>query len=134
MINVQVIDNTGQIKLALINAKVNVSCYEDEVQALNAVEESQPSVILLNYEVRKEQTADYIGIIRKANLESKIIIIADKLSEEKIIKCLIAGAKGYQETKQLETYVDKLIKVVDAGEAWITRRMVAILLDSLIKN
>ena len=134
MINVQVIDNTGQIKLALINAKVNVSCYEDEVQALNAVEESQPSVILLNYEVRKEQTADYIGIIRKANLESKIIIIADELSEEKIIKCLIAGAKGYQETKQLEPYVDKLIKVVDAGEAWITRRMVAILLDSLIKN
>ena len=134
MINVQVIDNTDQIKLALINAEMNVLCYEDEVQALNAVEESQPSVILLNYKVREEQTANYIGLIRKANLESKIIVISDELSEEKIIKCLIAGAKGYQEAKQLETYVDKLIKVVDAGEAWITRRMVAILLDSLIKN
>ena len=133
MINVQVIDNTDQIKLAF-NAEVNVLCYKDEVQALNAVEESQSSVILLNYEVRKEQTADYIALIGKANLDSKIIVIADELSEEKIIKCLTAGAKGYQETKQLETYVDKLIKVVDAGEAWITRRMVAVLLDSLIKN
>ena len=134
MINVQAIDNTGQIKLALVNAGASVSCYEDEVQALNAVEESRPSVILLNYEVRKEQTADYIGLIRKANLESKIIVISDELSEEKIIKCLIAGAKGYQEAKQLEAYVDKLIKVVDAGEAWITRHMVAVLLDSLIKS
>ena len=134
MISVQVIDNTGQIKLALVNAGASVSCYEDEVQALNAVEESRPSVILLNYEVRKEQTADYIGLIRKANLESKIIVISDELSEEKIIKCLIAGAKGYQEAKQLEAYVDKLIKVVDAGEAWITRHMVAVLLDSLIKS
>ena len=134
MINVQVIDNTSQIKLALINTEVNASWYEDEVQALNAVEENHPSVVLLNYEVRKEQTADYINLIRKANLESKIIIIANELNEDKIIKCLIAGAKGYQEIKQLEIYADKLIRVIDAGEAWITRRMVAILLDSLIKT
>ena len=132
MINVQVIDDRGQIKSTLIGAKLNASWQEDEVQALNFVEEKQPSVILLNYDVRKEQTADYIVLIRKASVKSKVIIIADELSEENILKCLIAGAKGYQEIKQLEVYVDKLIRVVDAGEAWITRRMVAILLDSLI--
>ena len=31
-------------------------------------------------------------------------------------------------------HAKKIIKVVDAGEAWITRRMVAILLDELIKK
>ncbi|MCK5120780.1 MAG: response regulator transcription factor [Methylococcales bacterium] len=134
MLNLLVIDNTAQIRPALSDVEVNLSLHDDEVQALIAVEKIQPSVILLNYEVRKEETADYIKLILKASIESKIIVIADQLSEEKIVNYIIAGAKGYQDVKQLQAYAKKIIKVVDAGEAWITRRMVAILLDELIKK
>lgn len=131
MINVLIIDNSEQIKPVLSDAVVHTSLYVDEVKALNAVEKKQPSVVLLNYAVRKEETAEYIKLILKASTDSKIVLIADALSQEKILNCLIAGAKGYQEIKQLDFYADKLIRVIDAGEAWITRRMVAILLDNL---
>lgn len=131
MIKVQIIDKTDCINLTLLDAEVNSSLCDDEVQALNAVEKMQPSVVLLNYDVRKEQTIDYIRLILNVSSESKVVVLAEGLSDEKILSCLVAGAKGYQNLKQLDEYVNKLIKIVDAGEAWITRRMVAKLLDNI---
>ena len=131
MINVLIIDNAEEIKPVLSGTVANIALYTDEVQALNALEKKRFSVILLNYAVRKEETAEYIRLILKASMDCKIVVIAEELSQEKILNCLTAGAKGYQENKQLDCYVDKLIKVVDAGEAWISRYMVAVLLDTL---
>jgi len=131
MTSVQIIDKTGRIKLKLLDAEAYPFLCNDEVQALNSVEKMQPSVVILNYELRKEQTLDYIKLILNASSGSKIVVIADELSEEKILDCLIAGAKGYQSFKQLDEHINKLIKVVDAGGAWVTRRMVAKLLNKI---
>lgn len=134
MIKLQIIDNSNQIWSALSVTENNVLLYGDEVQALNAVEKNQAELILLNYSLRKEQTADYIKLILNIRPDSKIVVIADMLDEKEIVNCLLAGAKGYQEIRQLEVYASKLIQVIVAGEAWITRHMVAVLLDSLIKH
>ena len=131
MINVLIIDNAEEIKPVLSDTVANISLYIDEVQALNAIEKQQASVVLLNYAVRKEETAEYIKLILEVSTDCKIVVIADELGQEKTLNCLIAGATGYQELKQLDFYADKLIKVIDAGEAWITRRMVATLLNNL---
>ena len=131
MMNVLIIDNSEQIKPVLSDAVANFSLYIDEVQALNAVEETQPSVVLLNYAVRKEETTEYIKLILEAGTDCKIVVITDELNQEKKLNCLIAGATGFQEIKYLDCYDGKLLKVVDEGEAWISRRMVTILLDKL---
>lgn len=129
--NVLIIDNSEQIKPVLSDTAANISLYIDEVQALNAVEKKQPPVVFLNYAVRNEETIEYIKLILKARKDCKIIVIADDLNQEKILNCLIAGAKGYQQIKQLGFYMDKLLKVIDAGEAWISRRMEALVLNTL---
>jgi len=134
MINVQVIGISEQIKQVLESEGLCVSFYDDEVQALNAVEQAQPSVILLNYDVRGLETENYIKLLLNVSKNSKIVVLADELGDEGVLVCLIAGAKGYQEINQLNNYLVKIIKVIDAGEAWITRRMVAKLLDVLIQK
>lgn len=131
MITVQIIDNTGQIESGISETDVSVSVYEDEIQALNNADGIQPSVILLHYKLRNEQTSEYISLLRGVYSECKIVVLADELSEDVIIDCLLAGAKGYLELKQLNAYGNKLVKVVAAGEAWISRRMIAIVLDQL---
>lgn len=131
MINVYVIDNTEQIKPALFNSTATVSLYTDELLAFNAIEQQQPAVIMLNYAMRKEESVEYIHLLLNASPKSKIVLIANELSENEIINCLIAGAIGYQEVQQLAAFADKLIHAVVAGEAWVTRHMVAKLLDSL---
>ena len=131
--DVLVIDKTDQIKLGLVKSQANVQCTSDEVKALNILEQHSPVVVLLNTNVMQEQTAEYIEVLLKASSNSSIVVIADKLSDNEILKCLLAGAKGYQQLDQLKGYGSRLITAMNAGEAWITRRMTATLLDSLRK-
>ena len=131
MIDVLIIDKTEQIKSLLLVEKARVQAFDDEVKALNAVEQMSSAVVLLHYNVREEQTEEYIGLIMQASSKSKVVIVADQLDENAILKCLLAGAKGYQKISQLSDYAEKLVTVMNAGEAWITRRMTATLLDSL---
>ncbi|MDX2424953.1 MAG: DNA-binding response regulator [Cycloclasticus sp.] len=131
MIDVLIIDKTDQIKSALLVPEANIASFDDEVKALNAVETKVSAVVLLNYSVMQEQTAEYIKVVLKVSSSSKIVVIADELSEEETLNCLLAGAKGYQQLDLLKDYARKLVTVMDAGEAWITRRMTATLLDAL---
>jgi DNA-binding NarL/FixJ family response regulator len=131
MTSVHIVDYTLKIKQALSDVDSNVTLYDDEVKVINTVEKMQPDIVLLHYDVRKEATLNCIRFILRVSPDSKVVIIADKLKEEEIFNCLLAGAKGYQEMTQLDVYANKLVSVVSAGEGWITRRMVSILLDKL---
>ncbi len=133
MINVLVIDKTDQIKPELLRTQASTQHASDEVKALNILEQCSPTVVLLNINVMQEQTAEYIEVLLKASSNSAIVVIADKLSDNEILKCLLAGAKGYQQLDQLKIYGSRLVTAMNAGEAWITRRMTATLLDSLRK-
>jgi len=129
MINVYIIDSLNEIDLKLRG--VNTTYFDDEIKALNAVEESQLSVVLINYAQLKEGTVEYLKVITVISPSSNTVVIGDGLDDLGILSCLVAGAKGYQSLEQLNKYAERLIKVVDAGEVWITRRMVSTLLDAL---
>jgi DNA-binding NarL/FixJ family response regulator len=134
MISVQVIGITKQLKQIVTSKEKHASFLDDEIRALNTVEKTKPAVILLDYNLRNAETSEYIKLLLNVSEKSKIVVIADGLRDKEIFACLTAGAKGYQEIKTLSDYVVKMVKVVDAGEAWITRRMVARLLDVLIQK
>jgi len=131
MIDVLIIDKTDQIKSQLLEVQADFQVVSDEVKALNVLEQYSSAVVLLHINVMQEQTVEYIEVLLKASSNSCIVVIADKLSDKEVIKCLLAGAKGYQQINQLKKYSNKLVKAMNAGEAWITRRMTATLLDSL---
>lgn len=131
MISIQVVDKTQRIKPALMNVKADVFFSNDEIQALNSIEQMKPSVVMLNYDFCKDQTTEYITLILQVSSKSKVIVVVDKLSHRKIIKCLIAGAQGYQDINKLELYANKLVHVVVAGEAWVSRHILALILDIL---
>jgi len=131
MIDILIIDREEQIKPKLSAAQMNIQFVNDEVKALNEVEKHSSVVVLLHINMMQEKTAEYIEVLSKANSDSAIAIIADELSDEEILKCLLAGAKGYQQQGQLMKYASRLVNALNEGEAWITRRMTATLLNSL---
>ncbi len=132
MINIQIISNPGQVISFNDTDEIKAFIAENEVQALNELEKQRFSVILLDYHLRGSETADYIGLLLKANKMAKVIVVADDLSDEHIIECLLAGAMGYQNTAQFDTYAEKMITLVHAGEAWVSRRLVAKILEIVV--
>jgi len=131
MIDVLIIDSGSQIKCVLSTSKIPAKAFNDEVKALNELEQSASVLVLLHHDVRKEQTADYIRLVVNANPQSKVVVLADELSEDEVLSCLLAGAHGYQQIDGLESCSHKLVKVMGDGEVWITRKMTARLLDAL---
>lgn len=128
---IHVIDNAGQIQPMLLMAEADVSFYSDEIQAINAAEAQAPGLILLNFAVRGGETAGYIDLLISISPTTNIVVIGDNLSEEDVLGCLLVGAKGYQNSQELAVYIKKIIKVIAAGEAWISRRLTGRLLDAI---
>jgi len=131
IMDVLIIDKDNVIAPAIHEGTVMFSVLYDEIQALNAVETMQPEIIVLNYAIQKSRTAEFISLLFQTSEHGKIILVAESLADEEVLKCLIAGAKGYLQIHEVKNFINKLLCAVNAGEAWITRRMVAKLLDKL---
>ncbi len=128
---IHVIDNTGLIAPFLLKTEADVAIFGDEIQALNAAEQQQPAVILLNYAQMGNQTPEYVDLLLSVSAYARIVIVGDNLPETVIFRCLLAGAKGYQSSRQLMDYLDKIIRVLVNGEAWVSRKLVARLLEAI---
>jgi DNA-binding NarL/FixJ family response regulator len=128
---IHVIDNAGQILPLLFADGDDVTFYSDEIQALNAVEVLLPELILLNFDVRGSETAAYIDLLLSLSPMSNIVVVGDDLQDDDVLGCLLVGAKGYQDGRQLPSYIGKIVRAIEAGEAWISRRMTARLLDAI---
>lgn len=131
---IHVIDNAGQIEPLLLMAEAEVAFYTDEIRALNAAEQDKPGLILLNYALRGADTAEYTALLLNATPASNIVIIGNDLATEQVVGCVLAGAKGYQNSDSLAVYINRMIRAVAAGEAWLGRKLVASLLDAVHKN
>lgn len=126
-----VIDNAGQIAACLAAIDAELVCFSDEIQALNDAGQQQPELILLDYGLRGEQTPEYIRLLLEAARTAKLVVISNELDEDRIICCLMAGANGYQDCRQLPDYAGRLVSAVVHGEAWLSRKMVVHLLEAI---
>ena len=126
-----VIENDGLISTCLATVEAELLCHRDEIQALNAAETHQPAIIFLTYGLRGEETPDFIRTLTDAAPATRLVVIGVQMDEDAIIQCMLAGAKGFQEQAQLSDYVVRLIHALLNGEAWLSRKRVARLIDSI---
>lgn len=131
MIDILIVEEKNQIQRACSQLGPRVSVFDNEMIALNMLSELSSPIVLLNHDVMKDGTSEYIKKLFDACSNCKVIVIGNALSEKEILRCLLVGARGYQRLNQLQKYSSKLVEAVGAGEAWITRRMTALLLDTL---
>ena len=129
--NILVIDNAGWLALLLAELGLEVLSVADEVQALNAAEQQKPEIIFLDYANRGDQTPEYISLLLDVSDGSKLVVIGENIDEDDVFRCLLMGANGFQDKQQLPYYINKLVKVVADGEAWVSRKMVARILSTL---
>lgn len=60
-----------------------------------------------------------------------IALIGPEFSDDDLLDCLASGSKGYLRYDEVQANINKAVKVLAEGEAWISRRMVAKLLDRI---
>lgn len=126
-----VIDKDESISVCLATVEAQLFCHQDEIQALNAAETQQPAVIFLAYDLRGEETPYFIRMLSDAAPATRLVVIGAQIDENAVIQCMLAGAKGFQELAQLSHYAIRLIQALLNDEAWLSRKSVARLIDSI---
>jgi DNA-binding NarL/FixJ family response regulator len=128
-LTVQIITSSKLSDLHLGNDFEIVGCYDDDVKALVAVENIKPSVILLEYDLEETNTELYIRSLLIESPQSKIILLGKSVSDEIILDCLMIGIYGYLDSKDAEQFLNKAILSVGQGQAWVSRRLVGLLME-----
>jgi DNA-binding NarL/FixJ family response regulator len=64
---------------------------------------------------------------------TKVILVAGRASETRILEALCNGAQGYVESRVLRTLLPKALRTVDAGQAWVPRGLVPNIVDRLTR-
>lgn len=63
--------------------------------------------------------------------QKKILIIGNRNVDQEILKLVESGANGYLEKQMIRHYLVKAVQCIDSGEAWISRKITALLLNRL---
>jgi len=131
-LTVQVITVSPQLTNVNEERGVNlIGSFDDEVEALKFTAINKPSIILLDYELEKENTEIFIKSLLSESPESKVILLGKNLADEIILSCLISSIYGYIEWLDVDKFLNKAIRSVGKGEGWVSRRLVGLLIRKL---
>jgi DNA-binding NarL/FixJ family response regulator len=91
----------------------------------------KPRILLLDLTLARGMVASLLPLIRQKSPHTRVILLAVGTSEALILEALAHGAPGYLEEESLCAFLEKAVRVVAAGEAWVPRWMVTEIVDRL---
>jgi DNA-binding NarL/FixJ family response regulator len=91
----------------------------------------EPDVLLLDLCLPGLGGVREISRVQRLSPRTKILVLASKSNDREAISALEAGASGYYSRDIEPGHVRKAVEGVHAGEIWIQRRVVALMLDML---
>lgn len=136
MITLEIIEDASAD--AIDCAAILKDCQEVEVvaktnkgdEAINLAAKLQPNIILLSDTVGRDETTTLTEQLHTA-CTANILITGSSSKDGEILGLLKAGANGYLNKTSIPVDLEKAIKAMTQGEAWISRKMVALILQQL---
>ena len=74
---------------------------------------------------------DFINSLHLKTPNSKVMLFGNNLSDEIILSCMFSVISGYMESQDVAKFLNKAIRSIEKGEAWLSRRLVGLLIHKL---
>lgn len=103
------------------------------LETIAATTRYQPRVLLLGLGLAAKKGLSILPALCQKSPRTQVLLLTNRHSAAGILNALSHGARGYLEHKALRTFLHKAVRVVDAGEAWVPRKMVAKILERLAR-
>ena len=104
----------------------------DDARALaQAVGRLRPEVVLLDLSLPGLGGVEGVPAIQRASPQSRLLLLTRKPNIREAVAGLRAGARGYSSRALDSTLLRKAVAVVQKGEVWVGRALVARLVDEL---
>jgi DNA-binding NarL/FixJ family response regulator len=93
----------------------------------------KPQILLYDLKMNRKNSVPPLMLIRVKSPQTKVILLTGKASEAKIIEAISQGARGYLGPTLVRRFLVKAVQVVHRGESWVSRAMVAKIIDRLAR-
>ena len=104
----------------------------NRLETITATIKLKPRILLLDFRLSSGGGASLLPIICKKSPKTRVILFTGfPTPEARVLKALSFGARGYLDRKALGKFLAKAVRVIDLGEVWVPRKMVAKILDLL---
>jgi len=104
------------------------------LEAIMAAGGLKPRILLLNLNLLKGKGDNLLRALRRKSPRTKTILLTRRASAIQILEALSNGALGYLTEKAVNSFLPKAVRQVEAGEAWVPRKMASMIVDRLIKT
>lgn len=101
------------------------------LETLASTAKLKPRILLLDLDLPRANGFTLLPAIHQKSPHTKVILLTRGASGTRILDALSLGALGYLEDKALGAFLAKAVRAVDAGEAWVPRKMVAAIVGQL---
>jgi DNA-binding NarL/FixJ family response regulator len=103
------------------------------LDAVAAVEKLKPSIMLLDLGLFDGDSTPLLPVIRRKSPRTRVLLLSDSAPDSRTLEALSHGARGYLDKATLNIYLSRAVRAVNAGEAWVPRKMVAKIIDRLAR-
>ena len=115
-----------------LKPRTKVTENEDEVARIKRL---KPLVLLVNLNLCTDDDYALLLSLRHECPEALMVFLADNsVHEDKILKVLEIGARGYLKYETVQLHLSGAIKAVGRGEAWVPRKMLGNIMDHMLSQ
>jgi DNA-binding NarL/FixJ family response regulator len=100
-------------------------------EALQILEGSPVDVILLDFDIGKDQGAQFISAARRAGYAGKILMVTAGMSAKESSIALKLGASGVFLKHNSPGSLAKAIRLVVSGEMWVDQKVIQLMADEV---
>ena len=106
----------------------------DGVEALRAVREHRPDVLVLDIRMPGMDGLALIRELKKEKLPTRVVLLTAALDEEEVLAAIRLGVKGVVLKEMAPRLLVQCVRTVHAGGDWLEKQSVRLALDKLLRR
>jgi DNA-binding NarL/FixJ family response regulator len=93
----------------------------------------KPRILLFSLDLCSDAECSLLDVLRRDCPSTRVVLLADHpVEEEQLVQALATGARGYLDYETCERHLAKALHCVDRGEAWVPRRMLGKMMETML--
>jgi len=105
---------------------------DNHITLCEAITEYTPIIVLIDSELIRYRGIRQLSKLCLLNLNVRAIFLTDRVNDKEGVAVLKAGVRGYCDKSISASLLKKAVYAVKQGEIWTNRRLVSLLVESIV--
>jgi DNA-binding NarL/FixJ family response regulator len=106
----------------------------DGVEALRAVREHQPDILILDLRMPRMDGVAVLRAMKQEKLRTRVVLLTVALDEDEVLEAIRLGVRGVVLKEMAPQLIVQCVRKVHAGEEWLERTSVGRALEKMLRR